>query len=107
MDTKALEAAGFMETKYDELDGLSYTKHLKASDVPYIREFFIDHESVFEDSEVVIEVTPDGRVQRFIPDADHVAGPVLVESDEGISLLREAGLDDGPLMAFLTGNNYF
>jgi hypothetical protein len=86
-----LLAAGFAEKTYENQVGIFIAKSLKAWDMPYMKEHVIDGEYIFEDSDVVVEVTPRNEVQLFVAHADYLEGPYPVDSEDGHALLKDAG----------------
>ncbi len=94
MNIEVLEQAGFEKTFYPEQKETRafWTKKLRARDMPYVREHLVeDGSAITDDTEVVVEITPDGGVQMTVG-FDYYEDPVPVESDEGRGLLRDAGV---------------
>lgn len=87
--------SGFEEKRYEGQEGVFYTKQLKAREMDCVREQLVDDIEVFLDSNVVVEATPDKRVQLYIADADHLEGPFPLESEEALLLLKDAGFKPG------------
>ena len=98
MDIEKLKAAGFMETTYPEQDGVFLTKRMPIKDMPYARVHIVDGELVSETDTAIIEVVPvtlfhGGGVQMVVDQCDYVEETVSLASDEGLALLRDAGVD--------------
>lgn len=94
MNIELLQRAGFKETFHpDQIEKRAFwTKTLKAREMPYVREHLVEEGgAITEDTEVVVEVTPDGGVQMTVG-PDYYEEPVPLESDEGFGLLRDAGV---------------
>lgn len=90
MDRDQLIAAGFKPTTYEGQAGEFLTKRCRVEDMPYAHEHVEDGDMVLGTMEAITEVTPDGRVQLLISDADYVEGPIAVDSDEGQALIADA-----------------
>lgn len=90
MNREQLIAAGFQPTMYEGQEGEFLVKSVKVEAMPYAREHLIDNEMIFGDMQASTEVTPDGRVQLVIADADYVEGPIALETEEGRALLGDA-----------------
>lgn len=70
-----------------------FQKRLVAQDMPYISEHVVDNDNVFESTEVLVEVSITGEVTLRICDFEGGnEGPVNINSDEGKSILRDAGV---------------
>lgn len=98
MDIEKLKAAGFVETTYPGQDGVFLTKRMPISDMPYAREHIIDGDWVGETDIAVIEYVPanhfpGGGVQMSVDKTDYMEEAVLVTTEEGLALLRDAGVD--------------
>jgi hypothetical protein len=98
MDVNALKAAGFVETVYKGQSEVFLTKKMPVADMPYAREHIVDNEYVFDTDTAIIEVVPDPLfpgcgVQLAMQDSDYVEDAVSVSSEEGLALLRDAGVD--------------
>lgn len=88
----ALETAGFIPKNSGTFQAC-LSKSLTAWDMPYLREHAIDDENVYEATVVVVDVTLDGNVTLTIPDFESAnEGPVSVDSEEGLAILRDAGV---------------
>lgn len=83
-----LIAAGFSEVTYEGQDGVFLVRRTRASDMPYLSEQ-VDNEFIYENSIVITEVIPDGRVQISISDTGYSEDPVDTASEEGNALLRD------------------
>lgn len=89
----ALLAAGF-EPKELGPEDVHVSKAMKAWDMPYMRENAIDGVNIFESTEVVVQVTSEGKVSLIIADYPGASeGPFSIGSDEGLAILRDAGLN--------------
>ncbi|WP_176000192.1 hypothetical protein [Burkholderia vietnamiensis] len=93
MNIKVLTASGFAPVEYPDQQGTFYAKKLRVTDMPYMRTHAIDHETIFESTEMIVEVMPDRRVQMIATNAEYVEAPVGIETEEGAGLLRDAGVD--------------
>lgn len=90
--SEALAKAGFMPKNAGTFQAC-LSKSLSAWDMPYLKEHVIDDENVYEATVVVVEVTLDGNVTLTIPDFPSAnEGPESVNSDEGMAILRDAGV---------------
>lgn len=87
-DPAGLLSAGFIATTYAGQAGVFFVRRTKASDMPYLRGQ-IDGEIIYEDSIVVTEVIPNGRVQVSIPETGYLEEPVDAISEEGQGALRD------------------
>lgn len=95
MNIEALKAAGFKPVTYPGQDGTYYAKTLLVLDMPYMKEHAIDNEVIFEDTQLIVEVTPDARVQMTAVNTSYVEDPIGIDTEEGRALLRDAGFDPG------------
>lgn len=86
-----LEQSGFKPVKYEGQEGIFMAKTLKSNDMPYFMEHVVDGEYVFDTDDVVVEVGPDNRVQLVDLNTDYFEESVPVDSDEGRTLLIDAG----------------
>ncbi|CAB3754193.1 hypothetical protein [Paraburkholderia humisilvae] len=93
MNIHVLTASGFAPVEYHGQQGTFYTKKLCVAAMPYMRTHAIDQDTIFETTEMVVEVTPDGRVQMTAIDTDYVEEPVGIDTEDGAGLLRDAGVD--------------
>ena len=98
MDIEKLKAAGFVETTYPGQDGVFLTKRMPVQDMPYVSEHIVDNELVCERDIAVVEFVPDplfpgGGVQMTVEQWDYIEDAVSASSDEGLGLLRDAGVD--------------
>ena len=91
-----LSAAGFSKRKYRGQDGTFLNKRMRLGDMPYAREHLIDGDWFLDSTIGVIEVIPDGRVQFYVEDRDYLEGPYPIGSEEGVALLKEAGVKELP-----------
>lgn len=97
MDLKKLEQAGFVPTTYPGQPGVFLTKRMPIDDMPYAREHIVDGELVGDSDIAVIEYVPDplfkgGGVQMTVEKTDYIEEAVAVDSEEGVALLRDAGV---------------
>lgn len=97
MDIEKLKAAGFVETTYPGQLGVFLTKRMPIREMPYTREHVVDNEIACETDTAVVEFVPDplfpgGGVQMTIDLCDYFGEAVSVKSEEGLSLLRDAGV---------------
>lgn len=98
MDIRKLKAAGFVETTYPGQEVVFLTKRMPIQEMPYAREHIVDGEFIDETDTAVIEVVPDplfpgGGVQMTVDQCDYVEEAVSLASNEGLALLRDAGVD--------------
>lgn len=97
MDIQQLKAAGFVETTYPGQEGVFLTKRMPVAHMPYASEHIADGEWVSTTDTAVIEVVPDplypgGGVQMAVENTDYMEEPVALDSEEGLALLRDAGV---------------
>lgn len=97
VNIEKLQAAGFVETTYEGQSGVFYTKRMPLSEMPYYRENVVDNDLYLETDVAIIECCttdkfPDGGVQMTIDGLDYLEDMVGIDSEEGTSLLRQAGL---------------
>jgi hypothetical protein len=93
VDAGKLKSAGFVETTYQGQPGVFLTKNM-----PYAREHIVDNENIFDTDTAIIEVVPDplfpgGGVQLAMQDCDYMEEAISISSEEGLALLRDAGVD--------------
>lgn len=70
-----------------------FLKQLIAMEMPYVCEHVVDDENVFDSTQVLVEVSITGNVTLTVPDFEGAnEGPVSVDSDEGLAILRDAGV---------------
>lgn len=87
-----LAAAGFTAKNAGTFQAC-YSKTMKAWDMPYMKEHVIDGENVYEDSDVVLDVSLDGMLTMTISDFPGAnEGPYGVCTEDGAALLRDAGV---------------
>lgn len=86
-----LIATGFVATNYDGQEGTFFTKRQQAQHMPLVLANVVDNDEVLPETEVIVEVTPDQRVQMYISDAEYLEGPFELASDEAQVLLKDAG----------------
>lgn len=89
MTEQELIAHGFVPTKYEGQEGIFLVKKGKVRDFPYSAEHLVDEDYIFGDSEAILDVTPDGQIQFYIPDSDYLEGPYPLDSELGRGLLNE------------------
>ena len=87
-DPAGLLNAGFIATTYAGQEGAFFVRRTRASDMPYLGKQ-IDGDFILEDSIVVTEVIPNGRVQVSIPETGYLEEPVDAISEEGQGALRD------------------
>lgn len=97
MDIEKLKAAGFVETTYPDQEGAFLTKRMPIQDMPYAREHIVDGDGVMDTDTVVIAYVPDnlfpgGGVQMVVEQSDYMEDTVSVNSEDGLALLRDAGV---------------
>jgi hypothetical protein len=97
IEVEKLKSAGFAETTYEGQDGVFLTKKMSVMDMPYYREHVVDNQILYEDDIAVIEVGitarfPNGGIQMVAEGTDYIEEMTDVNSEDGISLLREAGV---------------
>lgn len=68
----AFRDAGFAEMFYPGQEGVFLTKPSVCGAHPQIRKILVDDVEVFDDSECVFEILPDGNFQLYVPDCDHI-----------------------------------
>lgn len=88
----ALLAAGFQPAYQAALGPGTLVKVMTAWDMPYVREHIVGTMGVTDSELVVIEVVPEGPVQMRIDAVGYIEEPVPVDSDEGLGVLRDAGV---------------
>ena len=98
MDIEKLKAAGFVETTYPDQPGIFWTKHLPIADMPYASEHIADGFLVSETDTAIVETVPDvafkgGGVHMLVLRSDYAEDIVAVDSEEGLALLRDAGVE--------------
>ena len=96
MNIENLKAAGFVETTYEGQEGVFWTKRMSLKDMPYYKEHMVDNDLYFESDIAIIECAetkkfPKGGVQMVLEEIDYIEEMVAVDSEEGISLLKQAG----------------
>jgi hypothetical protein len=88
-----LLSVGFVETTYEEQEGVFFVKKIQAKDMPFFSKDAIDDEEVFADSEVIVEVLPDLKeLQIVILDSDYTLYPESIDTEQSKNILRDAGL---------------
>jgi hypothetical protein len=90
MQRDILIESGFAPKTYDGQEGEFLTKKIRVGDMSSAFTDLIDHEYIFDTSEAIVEVTPCGKVQVLILDADYLEGPYPMDSDNGKTLLKTA-----------------
>lgn len=93
MNIEVLKASGFVAVEYPGQQGVFYTKKLPVTDMPYMREHAIDYDLIGETTVMLVEVTPDRRVQMTTINTDYVEEAVAIDTDEAAGLLRDAGVN--------------
>lgn len=88
----ALLAAGFQPAYEAALGKGALVKVMTAWEMPYVREHIVGTMGVTDSELVIIEVVPDGSVQMRIDSVGYIEEPVPADSDEGLGVLRDAGL---------------
>lgn len=97
MDIDKLKAAGFVEATYPGQEGVFLVKRMPIAQMPNALDRIANGESVTGEDTVVIEVVPDplfpgAGVQLIVKQSDYYEEAVAVDSDDGIALLRDAGV---------------
>lgn len=85
-----LLSAGFVPTLYEGQDGEFMVMQRKIEEFPYAKEHLIDGGYLCEGMLAILEVSPAGLIQFYIPEADYLEGPVPLDSEEGLALFRES-----------------
>lgn len=99
-----LLAHGFAETRYDEQQGIFYSKKLPVRDMPYMMEHVVDDELVGEIDIAVVEITPDFKVQMVVLETDYSEADLPLTGADymlGVGLLADAGVPRSELEALL------
>lgn len=94
-----LLAQGFKFKVYEHVPGEHLSKLLVAKEMPHFRTYGIDNQIVFPESEVLLEVTPDERVQLVVQRTDSYEQPTGVFRKAGLLMLSNAGLSQEQVMA--------
>ena len=97
MEITKLKAAGFVEATYPGQEGVFLTKRMPISEMPYARKHVVDDEYVCDTDIAVIEYVPvnlfpGGGVQMVVENTDYAEEAISAISDEGLALLRDAGV---------------
>ena len=98
INKQQLLSAGFVVTTYPGQKGVFLTKTMKLEEFGDRLSFLIQDE-VDKDNQTVVEVTPCGQVQLFVDLWDfesYFEKPTPIHSENGIALLREAGVTIHP-----------
>ena len=89
-----LKTQGFIERRYPGKDGVFLVKAGQVQDFPYAREHIaLSHDSVGLYDSAEMEVCPAGTVVFRVPSAEYVEGPFALDTEEGLTLLKD-GLHD-------------
>lgn len=85
-----LSEFGFAPKTYEGQPEVFHSKTLRAWDMPYVREYIIDGDLLFQDSMVTVELLPNNCLQ-LSADTDYFEEPVPLDTDEAFALLVDAG----------------
>ena len=87
---EALIAAGFTPTTYNGQDGEYLVKTVPIERLPAAGARLVDEDFNLSGMDADTEVVPDGTVQLYIPDADHLDDRQPVDSEAGRAMLADA-----------------
>lgn len=94
-----LLAHGFVSKVYDHEPGEFLNKSFKAKEMPYFASYGIDNEFVFDTSDILLEVTPDERIQLVAQQTDYYEQPVGLFGKHGLLMISNAGLTKEQILA--------
>lgn len=91
---------GFSPRVYDHELCAEYLGRLfQASAMPHFSSYGIDDETIYPDTMILLEVTPDEQIQLAAQDVDFFEEPVSIFQEAGLVTMSNAGLTPAQILA--------